>query len=201
MSSIQANHCPLPTNHSDHPCRYGHFGSEAVAAGSRQNVECPHKQTNHCPLTTNHLKIDIGFRVLKLDTSNLAVWDGTPTTDSTTFLDRLHNLESTINPNRTDLDVVFEVMLKMGLELDSVASVITVGSKKCYSIGNKPFETNEDCKLLICLDKGITPDDITAMCDMAPPRLVCAEEAFEDDSALSNAHYIITGRDVEMKLL
>ena len=146
---------------------------------------------------------DVGFRVLKLDTSNLAAWDATPIKDGNaqTLWDRIDTLEKTIKPNRSHMDIVFEIMLKMGVHLDYVVSEITAGSKKCYSIGEKSLETSEDCLLLICLDKWITPEDITAFCDLAPAKIIAAEEAFEDDTVLSNAHYILRDRDIEMKLI
>jgi adenine-specific DNA-methyltransferase len=92
-------------------------------------------------------------------------------------------------------------MVKMGIHLDYVVSEITVGERKCYSIGERPFETSADCMVLVCLDFGITPEDITAMCDLAPAKIIAAEEAFEDSTAMSNAHYILRDRDIEMKLL
>jgi len=64
--------------------------------------------------------------------------------------------------------------------------------QKCYSIGEK---------VLVCLEFGITPEDITAMCDFAPEKIVCAEEAFADSNVMSNAHYILRDRGIEMKLL
>jgi adenine-specific DNA-methyltransferase len=73
-------------------------------------------------------------------------------------------------------------------------SPITLDSKKAYSIG-------ENCVLLVCLDSGITPEDIEDMCDLAPSKIIAAEKSFVDDTALSNAHYILRDRDIEMKLL
>ena len=102
------------------------------------------------------------------------------------------------------IDIVFEVMLKMGIHLDYVVSEIIAGSKKCYSIGARTYETSQDCLILVCLDygtTGITPEDITAFCDQAPAKIIAAEEAFEDSTAMSNAHYILRDRDIEMKLL
>jgi len=147
--------------------------------------------------------LDVGFRVLKLDTSNFYAWDGTPIRDSNmqTLWDRFDARERTIKRDRSDLDIVFEVMVKMGIHLDYIVSEITVGERKCYSIGERAFETSEDCMVLICLDFGITPEDITAMCDLAPAKIIAAEEAFEDSTAMSNAHYILRDRDIEMKLL
>ena len=146
---------------------------------------------------------DIGFRVFKLDTSNLHAWDSTPISDGNlqTLWDRFDAREKTIKRDRSDLDIVFEVMLKMGIHLDYVVSEICVGERKCYSIGERAFETSADCLILVCLDFGITPEDVTAMCELTPAKIIAAEEAFEDSTAMSNAHYILRDRDIEMKLL
>ena len=69
--------------------------------------------------------------------------------------------------------------------------------KKAYSIG-------EDCLVLVCLDygkDGITPEDIEAMCEFVPAKIVSSEQAFKDDTALSNAHYILKDKGIEIKLL
>ena len=49
---------------------------------------------------------------------------------------------------------------------------------------------------------GITPEDIEKMCDeYTPAKIVTSEEAFADDSALSNAYYILKDKDIEMEIL
>ena len=136
----------------------------------------------------------IARKLDELDTSNLLAWDASPIPDHDldVLWQRFDARDKTLKPDRSDMDIVFEVMLKMGLPLDSVVHEITVGSKKCYTIGEK---------LLVCLEFGITPEDITAMCDLAPEKIVCAEEAFADSNVMSNAHYILKDRGIEMKLL
>lgn len=140
--------------------------------------------------------IDTGFRCFKLDSSNLVAWDATPISDGNlqTLWDRFDALANTLKAERSDMDIVFEVMLKMGVPLDFAVQPISANDKKVYSIG-------EDAMLLICLDSGITPEDMEAMCDLAPAKIIAAEEGFTDDTALSNAHYILKDRDIEMKLL
>ncbi|HBR33734.1 MAG TPA: site-specific DNA-methyltransferase [Firmicutes bacterium] len=140
--------------------------------------------------------LDVGFRCFKLDTSNLVAWDATPIPDGDlqTLWGRFDALSNTLKAGRSDMDIVFEVMLKMGVPLDFPVLPITVNDKKVYSIG-------EGTKLLVCLDSGITPEDMEAMCDLAPAKIIAAEEGFVDDTALSNAHYILKDRDIEMKLL
>lgn len=143
--------------------------------------------------------IDTGFKVLKLDSSNLAKWDNTPIEDNDlgVLFQRFDSITETIKKDRSDLDVVYEVMLKMGVPLDYKVVQTEINGKRAYSIG-------EECLLLVCLDggeKGITPEDIEAMCEFAPAKIIASEEAFADDTALSNAHYILKDRNIEMKLL
>ncbi len=141
--------------------------------------------------------LDIGFKVFKLDTSNLAKWDSTPLENAGALFQRLDAIENSIKSDRTDLDVVYEVMLKLGIPLDYKVIPIEINDKKAYSIG-------EDCLVLICLDygkDGITPEDIEAMCEFVPAKIVSSEQAFKDDTALSNAHYILKDKGIEMKLL
>lgn len=142
--------------------------------------------------------VDVGFKVFKLDSSNLIKWDSTPTEDVEELQKRLALLNETIKPERNELDVVYEAMLKLGLPLDCPVKEVKVNDKKAYSIG-------EDCLALICLDygqDGITADDMKTMCEeYKPTRIVASEQAFKDDVALSNAHYILKDHNIEMKLL
>lgn len=141
---------------------------------------------------------DTGFKVFKLDTSNLVKWDSTPTEDAEELTQRMSLLKETIKPDRNDLDMVYETMLKLGIPLDYKVTEVEVNDKKAYSIG-------DDCLVLICLDygkDGITAEDIKTMCDeYVPAKIVASEQAFKDDVALSNAHYILKDRQIEMKLL
>lgn len=144
-------------------------------------------------------EVDTGFKVFKLDTSNLVKWDDTPILDNNTqdLFTRMNNMVESIKTDRTELDVVYEVMLKLGIPVTYKIFETQVNGRKVYSIG-------EDGLVLVCLDKsngGITPEDITAMCDLAPAKIVAAENAFKDDVALSNAYYISKDKGIEIELL
>ncbi len=156
-------------------------------------------QSNGLGIQHDDNGLDVGFKVLKLDSSNLVKWDDTPieNNDMADLFARMDAMNETIKKDRTDLDVVFEVMLKLGIPLTYSINPITVGSRKVYSIG-------DDGLVLICLDKsngGITPEDLTAMCDLTPAKIIAAEEAFIDDIALSNAYYISKDKGIEIELL
>ncbi len=139
--------------------------------------------------------LDVGFKVFKLDTSNLKKWDGTPLeeTQIDMFYERLNSMIDTVKDDRTDMDVVYEVMLKMGIPLDVEVQYMEIGDKIAYIVG--------DFLLMICLAKNITAEDIENMAQYAPAKIICAEAGFADDSALSNAHYILKDRSIELKLV
>lgn len=170
------------------------IGKERIRRAGKQ-IQDKIKTTYPTLLEAAPTPPDTGFRVFKLDTSNLAVWDTTPISGDKLqeLWERFHALTKTIKGDRSDLDIVYEVMLKMGVPLNYPVVETTAGTKKVYSIGGDI--------LLVCLEKGITPEDIEAMCDLAPAKIIAAEEAFADDTALSNAHYILRDRGIEMKLL
>ena len=143
--------------------------------------------------------VDVGFKVLKLDTSNLVKWDDTPlaSTETDNLFARMDGMIESIKKGRSELDVVFEVMLKLGIPATYKVFENNLNGRKVYSIG-------EDGLVLVCLDGsngGITPEDVTAMCELAPAKIVAAEEAFKDDVALSNAYYISKDSGVEIMLL
>ena len=138
---------------------------------------------------------DVGFRVFKLDTSNLKTWDGEPVGDNMQLLlDRMNDMIDTVKPDRSDLDMVVEIMLKLGVPLTYSVTPVTFGPLTAYSVG-------EDCLLLICLQEGVTAELVEQMADYAPAKLILADSSFADDTAMSNAHYILRDREIELKLV
>lgn len=143
--------------------------------------------------------VDVGFKVFKLDTSNLTKWDDTPlnSTDTADLFSRMDGMIESIKKGRSELDVVYEVMLKLGIPVTYKVFENNLNGRKVYSIG-------DDGLVLVCLDGsngGITPEDVSAMCELAPAKIIAAEEAFKDDIALSNAFYISKDKGIEIELL
>lgn len=140
-------------------------------------------------------ELDTGFKVFKLDTSNLVTWDSAPIEnhDIMTLLNRLNAMTNSVKPDRTDMDVVAEIMLKMGVPLDIPVTKIDVNGKAAYAVG--------DYLLLICLAENVTAEDMEKLCDLAPGKLVIAESSFADTSAMRNANYIVRDRSVSLKLV
>ena len=139
---------------------------------------------------------DIGFKVFKLDTSNIKLWDGTPVDeeDYQIVLDRMNDMIESIKDDRMDIDVIYEIMLKMGVPLTYPVLPMKLDGVKAYSVG-------EDNLLMICLDAGIKTETIEQLADYAPAKIVIAESCFADVSAMRNAHYVLRDRKIELKLV
>ena len=175
--------------------------SEAFKAGYKNICEIGKERIRRAgaKIKEQNADVDVGFKVLKLDTSNLVKWDDTPleSTQTADLFSRMDGMIESIKKGRSELDVVYEVMLKLGVPATYKVFENDVNGRKVYSIG-------EEGLILVCLDGsngGITPEDVTAMCELAPAKIVAAEEAFKDDVALSNAFYISKDSGVEIMLL
>ena len=55
--------------------------------------------------------------------------------------------------------------------------------------------------LLVCLAADILPEDVEAMADYAPEKVVISRDSFANDSAMANAHYILRDKGIELKLI
>ncbi len=89
-------------------------------------------------------KLDIGFKTFKLDSSNINAWDGS----IADFERNLFNSADNIKTGRTEEDVLYEILLKNGLDLTLPITTQTMAGKTVYNIG--------EGALFICLGNGIT---------------------------------------------
>lgn len=88
--------------------------------------------------------LDIGFKAFKLDSSNINAWDGSVEN----FEQNLFNSESNIKANRSEDDVLYEILLKNGLNLTLPINTKIIADKTVYSVGAGA--------LFVCLADGIT---------------------------------------------
>ncbi len=147
----------------------------------------------------NAESLDVGFRVFKLDSSNLKTWGAAPIDPQAgdvigELANRMNAMIHRVKPDRSDLDMVFEVMLKLGVPLDFPVTEVSVNGKTAYSVG-------EDCLLLVCLAPDIQPGDVEQMAEYAPAKAVISRDSFADDTAMANAWYILRDRGVDLKLV
>ena len=140
--------------------------------------------------------LDVGFRVFKLDSSNLQTWDATPVDELRLedLLNRMNTMINRVKADRSDLDMVCEVMLKLGVPLTYSVNKVAVNSKAAYTVG-------DDCLLLVCLAADITPEDVEAMAEYVPAKVIISRDSFANDTAMANAYYILRDRGIELKLV
>ncbi|MEG0036111.1 MAG: site-specific DNA-methyltransferase, partial [Oscillospiraceae bacterium] len=140
--------------------------------------------------------MDVGFKVYKLDTSNLKTWDSEPIADDDllTLYDRMNQMISRVKPDRSDMDMVSEIMLKLGVPLTYPVGRNALNGKAVYAVG-------ADCLLLICLAENVQPTDVEAMAEYAPAKVIISRDSFTDDTAMANAYYILRDKGIELKLV
>ncbi len=129
-------------------------------------------------------KLDIGFKVFKLDTSNIKVWDGTKEI-SGGLLDDSNNV---IKKDRQLLDVVYELMLIYGVFTEQIEE-IKVNGKTIYSIANH--------FLMICLFEEINQKDIKEIIKLSPKNIIFNDAGFKDDNIKLNAELTLKNHGVE----
>jgi adenine-specific DNA-methyltransferase len=129
----------------------------------------------------NNQKLDLGFKVFKLDSSNIKTWDTSIEDLEQNLLDSVNNVKS----DRSTEDVIYEILLKYGLDLTVPIEEINISDKKIYSIGYGA--------LIICLEKDIQEEVIKGIIklknDLKPEaiRVVFSDSSFKDDSMKMNA--------------
>lgn len=140
--------------------------------------------------------LDVGFRVFKLDTSNLQTWDTTPIQHEQMeiLIDRMNGMVQRVKSDRSDMDMVCEVMLKLGVPLTCSVAKIDINGKSSYTVG-------EDCLLLICLAANVSPEDVETMAEYVPAKMIISRDSFANDTAMANAYYILRDRGIELKLV
>jgi adenine-specific DNA-methyltransferase len=139
---------------------------------------------------------DLGFRVFKLDTSNIRAWDPDRSDIPTSLLESTEH----IKPDRSERDVLFELLLKLGLDLTGPIDAKTIGGKTVHSIGAG--------SLFVCLAPRIARDDIEPLAlgivawhrELNPAgetQVVFRDSAFADDVAKTNLAAILQQNGLE----
>ena len=125
------------------------------------------------PMTTTDL--DVGFRVLKLDSSNMKDVYYNPADYERTLFD---DLADNIKEDRTPEDLLFQVMLDLGILLSSSIEEGTIGGKKVFNVA--------DGFLYACFDENVTEDVITEIAKKNPYYFVMRDSSMANDSVATN---------------
>lgn len=137
--------------------------------------------------------LDVGFRVFQLDTSNLKKWQ--PTTDGGNLEQTLMESVSNILPDRTEEDLLYEIILKMGFDLSWPIEAHDVGGVQVFVVAAGA--------LFICLADNITPTVAEGMAqlhrELAPEvwKVVCRDTGFRDDAAKVNVREILKAEGLD----
>lgn len=134
-------------------------------------------------LQTPNSSLDTGFRVLKCDTSNMKdVYYNPAEYEPSLFT----SLEDNIKEDRTSEDLLFQVMLDLGILL---SSKIQVRSEK-VGMRNYSYFDVEDGYLIACFDKNIDEEVITAIAKQKPYYFVMRDSSMANDSVATNFEQI-----------
>lgn len=151
--------------------------SEAYKAGYKNICEigkerirrAGKKIKDESPLTTQDL--DTGFRVLKLDSSNMQDVFYNPSAMTQSLLD---STVDNVKPDRTPLDLLFQVMLELGKPLSAKIEEREVDGKKYYAVDGND--------LIACFDDDLGNEVITAIAKQKPLYAVFKDKSFATDS-------------------
>ena len=123
--------------------------------------------------------IDKGFRVLKCDTSNMKDVYYSPSDFDKNLLDLMAD---NIKEDRTPEDLLFQVMLDLGVELSSKIEATTIAGKKVFDVA--------DGFLIACFDKDVNDETIKAIAQKQPYYFVMRDSSLENDSVATNFEQI-----------
>jgi adenine-specific DNA-methyltransferase len=141
-------------------------------------------------------KGDVGFRVFKLASSNIRAWEPDRDNLAATLTEHAEHLKT----DRTEADILFELLLKLGLDLTVTIEQKTIAKKAVHSIGAGT--------LLVCLSTKITREEVEPLAlgivawhkQLAPAgetSVVFRDSAFADDVAKTNLTAILQQHGLE----
>lgn len=138
--------------------------------------------------------LDIGFKVFKLDSSNINKWD---LKDGEDIERKLYEMTENIKEGRTEEDILYEILLKYGIDLNMPIEEHNICGKKVFDIG---FGA-----IIACLDNNITLDFVEGIGklkeELSPEenecRVVFMDSGFATDSVKTNAIQILKRYNIE----
>lgn len=128
---------------------------------------------------------DIGFKVFKLDSTNVNEWDSNMKLDEKELAIRLGEV---FKEGRSKEDILYEIMLKYGV-FDKQAEEIDVNGKTMYRVGKR--------YMIVCLNDHITSEDVKAIGELSPRTVIFNEAGFDNDNDKINAVYNLEKAGIE----
>jgi len=145
--------------------------------------------------------LDVGFKVFKFDYSNLKQWDDSPISgdDAVQQLEmRIKDMLDIIKPDRSEMDIVYEVMLKLGQELTLPVMPLDINGKTVFGVGTG---NGTEVKFIVCFAPNITPEDAEIMSKYEPGRIIFANACFGNSEEKTNVKLNLRDKGIAMKAL
>ncbi|WP_296055007.1 site-specific DNA-methyltransferase [uncultured Holdemanella sp.] len=163
------------------------IGEERIRrAGEQIKVEWEKEHSSDGLLGTDEeFTTDIGFKVFKLDSTNVNEWDPNMKLDEKELAIRLGEV---FKEGRRKEDILYEIMLKYGV-FDKQVEEIDVNGKTMYRVGKR--------YMIVCLEDCITSEDVKAIAELSPRTVIFNEAGFMDDNSKINAVYNLEKSGVE----
>ena len=149
-------------------------GKQILSAGGQLSMDGVRLDTNST-LNTPNSTLDVGFRCLRLDSSNMENVYYAPEEVSQ---QDLFSLVDNVKPDRTPEDLLFQVMLDLGVLLSSPIEVKEIAGKKVFNVA--------EGFLLACFDHDVTEDTVKAIAQMKPYYAVFRDSSMANDSVATN---------------
>lgn len=169
-------------------CRLRNVGTSLRQSAREQSAEAASQLPGTVDVSTES---DIGFRVLKLDTSNIKAWDAEFDDVEGALLSSVENTKS----ERSERDVMYELLLKYGLDL-----AVPIEQRE---IADKPVHVIGGGALIVCLADDIGLDVVEGIAalkeELSPEtiRVVFKDAGFKDDVVKTNAVQILHQAGIE----
>ena len=154
------------------------MGFKTICDAAKERIRRAGKKIKEeSPLTTQDL--DIGFRVLKLDSTNMEDIYYAPSDINQA---NLFSLVDNVKPDRTPEDLLFQVMLELGATLDSKIEHSLVDGKTVWNVA--------DGYIVACFDKDVTDDVVKVIAKMQPQYAILRDTSMANDSTATNFEQI-----------
>ena len=176
---------PEKTNEKSEAYKAGYkniceIGKERIRRAGKQILSSGGAQMSMSEMQLNQKQpVDIGFRCLRLDTSNMEDVYYTP---EEVKQETLFSLVDNVKPDRTPEDLLFQVMLDLGVLLSSSIEVKEIAGKKVFNVA--------DGFLLACFDHDVTEETVKAIAQMKPYYAVFRDSSMANDSVATNFEQI-----------
>lgn len=164
-------------------CEIGEERIRRTGEQIREEWEKNHPQNTLLSLN-EQFGIDIGFKVFKLDSTNIILWDNLKQYREHDLL----NFDEVFKKERNKEDVLYEILIKYGL-FDKKIKEVELNNKTMYRVGRR--------YMIICLEDNITTEDVKAIGSLSPKTVVFKESGFKNDNVKINAIYNLQTLGVE----